>query len=36
MFERIKKWYWTEEIVINAVVKDIITEEQCNEILGQE
>lgn len=36
MFERIKKWYsmglWTEEMVRNAVVKDIITEEEFSEI----
>lgn len=38
MFERIKKWHsmglWTEEMVKNAVDKGVITEEQCNEILG--
>lgn len=25
---------WTEEMVKNAVDKGVITEEQCNEILG--
>ena len=38
MFERIKKWYnlglWTEEMVQDAVEKGVITEEECNEILG--
>lgn len=36
MFERIKKWYsmglWTEEMVRNAVRKNIITEEEFLEI----
>lgn len=36
MFERIKKWYsmglWTEEMVRNAIVKNIITEEEFLEI----
>lgn len=40
MYERIKKWYsmglWTEEMVGNAVEKDIITEEEYNEIVGIE
>lgn len=40
MFERIKKWYkqglWTEEMVMNAVQKGIVTEEEANEILGKE
>ena len=38
MFERIKKYYtlglWTEEMVQNAVLKNVITQEQANEILG--
>ena len=37
MFEKIKKWYkqnlWTEQMVLNAVSKGVITEEQANEIL---
>jgi hypothetical protein len=37
MFERIKKWYkqglWTAEMVLNAVEKDIITQEQAQEII---
>lgn len=40
MFEKIKKWYkqglWTEEMVMNAVDKGILTPEQAAEILGQE
>lgn len=40
MYEKIKKWYkqglWTEEMVLNAVKKGIITEEQAKEILSQE
>lgn len=40
MYEKIKKWYkqqlWTKEMVHNAVVKNIITEEQEKEILAQE
>lgn len=40
MYEKIKKWYkqglWTEEMVLNAVKKGILTEEQAAEILGQE
>lgn len=40
MFEKIKKWYkqglWTAEMVMNAVGKGIITEEQAKEILNQE
>ena len=39
MYEKIKKWYkqglWTEEMVRNAVGKGILTEEQAEEILGQ-
>ena len=38
MFEKIKKWYkqglWIEQMVHNAVVKNVITEEQQVEILG--
>ena len=37
MYEKIKKWYkqglWTEEMVLDAVKKGIITEEQAKEIL---
>ena len=40
MFEKIKKWYkqnlWTEQMVLNAVSKGVITEEQANEILDIE
>ena len=40
MYEKIKKWYkqglWTEEMVLNAVEKGIITAEQAAEILAQE
>ena len=40
MYEKIKKWYkqglWTEEMVLNAVQKGVLTEEQAAEILGQE
>lgn len=39
MFEKIKKWYkqglWNETMVRNAYIKDVITEEQLNEILAQ-
>jgi hypothetical protein len=39
MFEKIKKWYkqglWTEVMVRNAYIKDVITEEQMAEILAQ-
>lgn len=39
MYEKIKKWYkqglWTEEMVLNAVEKGVLTEEQSAEILGQ-
>lgn len=38
MYEKIKKWYkqglWTEEMVLNAVKKGVVTEEQAAEILG--
>lgn len=37
MKEKIAKWYkqrlWTEEMVMNAVKKSIITEAEANEIL---
>lgn len=37
MYEKIKKWYkqglWTEEMVLNAVEKGIITAEEAAEIL---
>lgn len=40
MFEKIKKWYdkglWTDEMVRNAVVKGVITEEEYKEITGNE
>ena len=40
MFEKIKKWYkqglWTKTMVNNATVKNVITEEQAEEILSQE
>ena len=39
MFEKIKKWYkqglWTEHMVHNAVLKNIITEKQVKEILSE-
>lgn len=38
MFEKIKKWYkqglWTKEMVMNAVEKGILSEDQAAEILG--
>ena len=38
MFDKIKKWYkqglWTAEMVENAVVKNVITKEQAEEILN--
>lgn len=41
MFERINKWYnvlkiWTKDMVKDAVVKKVITEEQYKEITGEE
>jgi hypothetical protein len=40
MYEKIKKWYkqglWTEEMVLNAVQKGVITKQEANEILGKE
>ncbi len=39
MYEKIKKWYkqglWTEEMVLNAIEKGVLTEEQAAEILVQ-
>ena len=39
MKEKIAKWYkqglWTEEMVMNAAGKGVITQEQCDEILSQ-
>lgn len=38
MKDKITKWFkqglWTEVMVRNAVVKNILTEEEANEILG--
>lgn len=40
MKEKIKKWYnqglWTEEMVQNAVLKNILTQTEANEILNKE
>ena len=40
MKERIEKWYkmglWTEEMVRNAVIKGKLTEEEYQEIVGEE
>ncbi len=40
MKEKIAKWFkqglWTTEMVHNAVKKNIITEDDANEILGKE
>lgn len=37
MFEKITKWYklglWTRDMVLNAVKKDVLTEDEANEIL---
>jgi uncharacterized XkdX family phage protein len=39
MKDKIKRWYnlglWTEEMVMNAVDKGLITREQAAEILGE-
>lgn len=39
MYEKIKKWYtqglWSAEKVEQAVEKGVITQAECNEILGQ-
>ena len=38
MYEKIKKWYqqglWTQEMVANAVIKGIITQEQYEAIIN--
>ena len=38
MKEKIMKWFklglWTEEMVMNAVSKNVLTEDEANEILG--
>ena len=38
MKEKIERWYhmglWTEEMVMNAVAKGVLTEEEAAEILG--
>lgn len=40
MKEKIKTWYelglWTEEMVQQAVEKDILTQSEADEILGEE
>lgn len=40
MFERIKRWYdfglWSARMVQNAVTKGVLTQEQADEILGNE
>lgn len=40
MYEKIKKWYvqglWTEAMVMNAVKKGILTEEEAAKILSTE
>lgn len=40
MKEKIKKWYnqglWTEEMVQNAVLKNILTQDEANKILNKE
>ena len=39
MKEKIKKWYeqglWTSEMVANAVTKGVLTEAQCEDIIGE-
>ena len=39
MFEKIIKWYnqglWTKQMVLNALYKKIITEDQAKEILNE-
>lgn len=39
MYEKIKKWYaqglWSAEMVEQAVEKDVITQTECDDILGQ-
>lgn len=38
MYDKILKWYkqglWTEQMILNAVTKGVITEEQAQEILA--
>lgn len=38
MFEKIKKWYnlglWNDQMVLNALEKGVITQEQYAEIFG--
>ena len=38
MFEKIKKWYkqglWSEQMVLNAVEKGVITQEQYAEVIA--
>lgn len=40
MFEKIKKWYkqglWTEAVVLIAVSKGKLTDDEANDILGKE
>lgn len=39
MFEKIKRFYpkyWTKQMVANAVKKNVITEEQYKEIVGED
>lgn len=40
MYDKIKKWYqmglWTEAMVINAVKKGVLTQEQSDVILGSD
>lgn len=40
MKEKIEKWYkqglWSEEMVMNAAQKGVITDSEVNEILGKE
>ena len=39
MKEKIKKWYeqglWTADMVANAVTKGVLTEAQCEDIIGE-
>lgn len=39
MKEKIKTWYgfglWTKEMVVNAVAKRVLTEAQCEDIIGE-
>ena len=40
MFEKIKKWYsqglWTADMVQNAAIKGVLTEEQAADVLSKE